>query len=245
MFATNPPDEHLNCYLVGEITFDDWLRVQRKLVYDLAGQPGQSTLVLCEHPMTFSIGRGGSRGHILIEEADRIRLGWQVHWVPRGSGTWLHAPGQLNAYLLRRLDRENPSLQNHLAGMKQAIRKVLSEWSFPGLEETLGGFGCHGRSFARIGFGAQDYVTTFGFHLNVGLDLEPFESVHCDGIQKPMTSLNREAPTPIRFGTVRQRLVEAVQDSFNLDRISIFHYLPGIGPKANSHAFASRYRESA
>src|SRR4051794_19925529 len=93
--APEPPS--LEIYLLGLVDFDDAQRLQRRLVYDLGERPG-AALVLCEHPSTISVGRSGSRMHILPDDETLRSLGLRTHWVNRGGGCVLHLPGQLVAY---------------------------------------------------------------------------------------------------------------------------------------------------
>src|SRR5947199_7250504 len=94
----SPLPPPLEVYLLGLVDFDDAQRLQRRLVYDL-GERGGAALVLCEHPPTISVGRSGSRVHILPDDETLRSLGVSTHWVNRGGGCVLHLPGQLCAYL--------------------------------------------------------------------------------------------------------------------------------------------------
>ena len=49
--------------------------------------------MLCEHPPTISVGRSGSRAHIVPDDDALRGLGIKVHWVNRGGGCILHRPG--------------------------------------------------------------------------------------------------------------------------------------------------------
>ena len=60
---------------------------------------GGGSLVLCEHPPTISVGRSGSRAHILLDDEELRGRGVAVRWVNRGGGCVLHLPGQLVGYL--------------------------------------------------------------------------------------------------------------------------------------------------
>ena len=69
----NPPPAAppLEIYLLGLVDFDDIQQVQRRLVYDLGEHDqGGGSLILCEHPPTISVGRSGSRSHILLDDAE-------------------------------------------------------------------------------------------------------------------------------------------------------------------------------
>src|SRR4051812_17653855 len=100
--AMNPPLDAspLEIYLLGTVDFDEIQQVQRRLVYDLGERErGGGTLILCEHPPTISVGRSGSRTHILADDQELRSRGVAVRWVNRGGGCVLHLPGQLVGYL--------------------------------------------------------------------------------------------------------------------------------------------------
>src|SRR5437762_2092626 len=56
-------DPALQAYLLGMVDFDEMLRCQRRLVYEVSGDRSRSLLFLCEHPPLISVGREGSREH--------------------------------------------------------------------------------------------------------------------------------------------------------------------------------------
>jgi hypothetical protein len=72
--ATDLPPP-LEVYLLGLIDFDEAQLLQQRLVYDLGESEAAGALVLCEHPPTISIGRSGSRAHIVADDEELKRLG--------------------------------------------------------------------------------------------------------------------------------------------------------------------------
>ena len=63
------------------------------------------TLLLCEHPHTFTFGRGGQAENLLWDEEELRRREVSVHWVDRGGDVTYHGPGQLVGYPLLPLGR--------------------------------------------------------------------------------------------------------------------------------------------
>src|SRR5207253_2503269 len=104
----------LQVYLLGTVDFEEMLRVQRRLVYDVAGDRDRAVLILCEHPPGISVGREGSREHIRCGPAELAARRWPVRWVNRGGGCLLHLPGQLAIYPIVALDRLGLGLQAYL-----------------------------------------------------------------------------------------------------------------------------------
>ena len=95
----------LQVYLLGSIDFESALALQRRLIYQVAGERSGAALVLCEHPPLITVGRQGSRSHILCDSEELRARRWKVRWVNRGGGCLLHQPGQLAVYPILPLDR--------------------------------------------------------------------------------------------------------------------------------------------
>ncbi len=78
-----------------------------KLQKDLAAQRAAGaipdTLLLLEHPHTYTLGRSGHAEHLLLDEAQRAARGISLHWVDRGGDITYHGPGQLVGYPIMQL----------------------------------------------------------------------------------------------------------------------------------------------
>jgi len=83
-----------------------------ELQNELAGEIGAgqrpATLLLLEHPHTYTFGRRGRIENLLWDEAELSRRGISVHWVDRGGDVTYHGPGQLVGYPLLPLGRLEP-----------------------------------------------------------------------------------------------------------------------------------------
>jgi lipoyl(octanoyl) transferase len=235
-------DHALQAYLLGMVDFDEMLRCQRRLVYEVSGDRSCSHLFLCEHPPLISIGREGSREHIGIEPAELAAREWPVRWVNRGGGCLLHIPGQLAAYPVLALDRFELDLQTYLDRLHTVLIDMLATLEVPG-ERRPGhaGVWANGRLIAHVGVAVREWVAYFGAAVNVHPDLEPFRRVQCAGPGEPaMTSIVRERREAVRDGTVRQRFVEAFERHFGFRRISLFHHHPALTRPALTDAVATR-----
>src|SRR5687767_7528881 len=86
----------LEVRLLGLVDFEAALFLQERLVYEIGGRDDtQGHLLICEHPPLITVGREGSRGHILVEPRDLVARQMEVRWLSRGGGCVAHAPGQL------------------------------------------------------------------------------------------------------------------------------------------------------
>ncbi|HEV3022254.1 MAG TPA: hypothetical protein VGX76_07290, partial [Pirellulales bacterium] len=121
----------LQVYLLGAVDFEDMLRCQRRLVYEVSGDRSRAVLILCEHPPLISVGRDGSHDHIGYEPHDLAARKWPVRWVNRGGGCLLHLPGQLAVYPILALDRLGLDLQSYLDRLHGVLLDVFSKLELP------------------------------------------------------------------------------------------------------------------
>ncbi len=234
-------DAALQVYLLGTVDLAAALHLQRRLVYDVAGDRG-GVLVICEHPHAVSIGREGSRSHVGYESTELAQREWPLRWVNRGGGVLLHAPGQLAIYPVLALDRLGLDLQGYLDRLHSVIASVLADLGIPsGRRNGHSGVFVRERMIAQVGVAVRDWVSYFGAALNVDANLDPFRRVHCAGPGEPtMTSMQREARTPIRASAVRLRLAEAFATAFGFVRTSLFHNHPSLARPAATDAVVTR-----
>jgi lipoyl(octanoyl) transferase len=239
----DPTPRVLQAYLLGRVDFDAALALQRRLVYETGGERSTGFLLLCEHPTGIAIGREGSVGHILLEPEEFRGRRWHIHRVNRGGGCLLHAPGQIAGYSILALDRARLNVRQYLDQLHAVLCEVLATLDVPAtLRPGQAGVWAGDRRIAHVGVAVRDWVSYFGFALNVHPNLEYFRHIHCDGDPRPMTSIQRERRLPVRPATVRQRLLEAYAAAFAFERVALFHHHPSLSPKAPAYAVPSGSR---
>lgn len=79
--------------------------IQNKLAGEIQSGIRPPTLLLLEHPHTFTFGRSGNAGNLLWGETELVEKGIEIHWVDRGGDITYHGPGQLVGYPLLSLGR--------------------------------------------------------------------------------------------------------------------------------------------
>jgi len=85
---------------LGVTEYEEAWRLQDRLAAEIADGQRPATLLLLEHPHTYTFGRRGHIENLLWDEADLRRRGIAVHWVDRGGDVTYHGPGQLVGYPL-------------------------------------------------------------------------------------------------------------------------------------------------
>src|SRR5437763_21772 len=122
----------LHAYLLGQIEYEDSLRLQRDLRQQVADQRDTAALVVCEHPPLISVGRQGSRSQVLLDEEQLHARRWPVRWVNRGGGCLLHLPGQLALYPVLPLDRLGFGVEAYLRCLSRVVIALLDGFGVRG-----------------------------------------------------------------------------------------------------------------
>jgi lipoyl(octanoyl) transferase len=237
--ASGADEAVLQVYLLGLVDFETALNFQRRLVYQVSGDRHTAALVLCEHPPLITVGREGSRRHILCEPAELVARRWAIRWVNRGGGCLLHLPGQLAIYPILALDVLDLGLQSYLDRLRQVLVAMLADFGVAAVTQPeKPGVWIRSRPIAEVGVAVRDWVTYFGAFLNVNPDLELYRRVR-SGPDGPMTSLERERRGRLPPSLVRQRFMEHFAAHFPFARTSLFFDHPSLSRKAPSDAFAA------
>jgi lipoate-protein ligase B len=71
---------------------------QKQLAAERAADLIPDTLLLLEHPHTYTFGRSGHAGNLLWGEEELRQRGVTVEWVDRGGDVTYHGPGQVVGY---------------------------------------------------------------------------------------------------------------------------------------------------
>jgi lipoyl(octanoyl) transferase len=235
----------LEIYLLGLVDFDEIQQVQRRLVYDLGDREGGGgALILCEHPPTISVGRSGSRAHILLDDEELRSRGVAVRWVNRGGGCVLHLPGQLVGYLALPLMATGLDIHRYLDRLHRVLVEVLREFDLEGStrSDRPGVYLGHSR-VASVGVAVNRWIAYHGFTLNVSTFLEPFESLDepagpPDGPTIRQTSMESRRQRPAPMAKVREAVIRRVEEVFGLERHHLYTHHPLIRRKVDNHAYA-------
>lgn len=124
---------------LGLIDYDTAWELQDRLAAEIARGDRPPTLLLLEHPHTYTFGRSGQAGNLLWSEDELARRSVTVRWVDRGGDVTYHGPGQLVGYpliplALLRFPSGSPDLQSRWV---ESQREVDYLRYIRNLEKTL------------------------------------------------------------------------------------------------------------
>jgi lipoyl(octanoyl) transferase len=237
--SLDPPP--LEVFMLGLVDFQEVQQLQRRLVYEIGERPGAS-LILCEHAPTISVGREGSRAHIVADDDLLRSLGIRVQWVNRGGGCVLHLPGQLSAYFTFPLDVFGLTLAEYLDRLHATIIDVLAEFDLRGsTRPDVGGIFLGDWRVATVGVAVNRWIAYHGLTLNVGPSLELFHLLdepagEHEKIRQTSIESRRQRNTPM--AKVRESMIRHLEGAFGLGRHHLYTSHPMIRRKVLSHAYA-------
>jgi lipoyl(octanoyl) transferase len=177
------------------------------------------TLLLTEHPHTFTLGRRGTPEHILLDAQGLERRAVAVVPIDRGGDITYHGPGQLVAYPILHLERWGSDIVHYVrlleeAGIAAAAAFGVTAERQPGNAGVWVG----NDKLAAIGVRVSRWVTTHGLALNVAPDLSYFADIIACGLHdRGVTSLERLVGAAPTMAEARAALIDAFGDVFGLD----------------------------
>lgn len=185
-------------------------------------------LLFCEHAPVYTLGKSGSVGHLLLDEAGLKREGFEFFRINRGGDITYHGPGQIVGYPIFDLDCFFTDVHKYVRFLEEAVIRTIAEYGLEGkrVEGYTGVWLEAGeqlplRKICAIGVHLSRWVTMHGFAFNVNTQLAHFENIIPCGINdkdKGVTSLarelGREAPMDEVKGKLRQHFAELFDFEF-------------------------------
>lgn len=201
---------------LGLVDYTEAQRLQLQLAEQIAAGQREPSLLLLQHPHTFTFGRRGKPENLLWSQAELERRGVQLFWTDRGGDVTYHGPGQLVGYPLLPLGTigtderlPQPDFIGYLRRLESVlIRAVAAMGLAAGQRRGLTGVWVQPdvasrcvhcppaarlrpSKLASIGVKVDvNGITRHGFALNVAPEMEYWSGiVACDLPQTPMISL--------------------------------------------------------
>jgi len=218
---------------LGRMDYQSAWDLQNELAARVTLGQNPASLLLVEHPHTFTFGRRGQAANLLWDEAELARRGIAVHWVDRGGDVTYHGPGQLVGYPIFRLNGSDHV--GYIRKLEQAIILALARLGLvTGQVAGLSGVWVQAElasrcprclpaqrgkpaKIAAIGVKVDaGNITRHGFAINVDPQMEYFDGIIPCGIADhptvSMAELLGEAP---EMQTVKEQVVRAFTETFD------------------------------
>jgi lipoyl(octanoyl) transferase len=219
---------------LGLVPYQQAWDLQVHLARQIAVGDIPATLLLLEHPHTFTFGRSGKANNLLWTEAELKQRGIEVFWVDRGGDVTYHGPGQLVGYPLVPLNATGlmNAQQTSVDGFPQAdyigYLRNLEQVLILALQlfgvnaerrENLTGVWVNRSKIAAIGVKVDSHgISRHGFALNVAPDMSYWNGIiGCGLLGYSVTSLADQILTSPPMQQVIQAIVSSFQKVFDVD----------------------------
>jgi len=202
---------------LGLIPYREAWELQRRLAEQRRAGEVPDTLLLLQHPHTYTIGRSGSRDHVFLSDVQLAARGITCLEVDRGGDVTYHGPGQLVGYPIVDLGLK-PDVGAYLRALEACLIAVLAGFGIAaGRLPGFTGVWIEGqRKIAAIGVKVASGITTHGFALNVSTDLSLFAHILPCGIRdKGVTSMASELGRAPDMTAVEDAVAALFPERFN------------------------------
>ncbi|ALS28383.1 lipoyl(octanoyl) transferase LipB [Paenibacillus cisolokensis] len=193
-------DRRLETRYIPSIGYGEAWEMQKKYVREIDAGERPDTLLLLQHPPTYTIGTDRHPEHLLLGERELREKGIELFEIDRGGDITYHGPGQLVGYPLLYLDAAGLDLHAYLRNLEQVIIDWLADYGIAGgRKAAYTGVWVGEEKIAAIGVKfnkarkRKGFVTSHGFALNIrsGLAAEGFAGIIPCGIREyGVTSFN-------------------------------------------------------
>lgn len=198
----------------GQVPYQAGVELQTRLRERRQAGEIPDSLLLLEHPPTYTKGRRTEKSDLPMGEDWYLSQGIEVHETSRGGRVTYHGPGQLVGYPIMEVGDVIQFLRTMEAGI---IRALADEGVEAEVRDGLTGVWVADRKIGSIGLHVSRGVTMHGFAVNVDCDLQPFEWIVPCGIENVrMTSLYLETGLTDGMACFRKRVAWRFAEAFGL-----------------------------
>jgi lipoyl(octanoyl) transferase len=195
---------------------------QRRLTAQRSAGALGDTLLLLQHPHTYTLGRATKAGHLLVAPEALVAQGVALVESDRGGDITYHGPGQVVGYPILKLSRYGGDVLRYLRMLEETIIATLASYGIAaGRVAGLTGVWAGQEKIAAIGVKlSAGGVTMHGFALNVATDMRYFQQIIPCGIAgRGVTSLEQLLGAAPPHAEVERRVAAAFGQVFEVETI--------------------------
>jgi lipoyl(octanoyl) transferase len=178
---------------LGRLEYPFAWSAQRELFCARLDRECGDTLMLLEHPPTYTLGRRASEQDIVSSDAEQLAKGISTFKVDRGGRATYHGPGQLVGYPIMALG-ERYDVLSYLRKLEEVLLRVAADLGVEAArDEKHTGVWVGQNKLGAIGVKITRGITMHGFAFNVAPDLSMFEGIVPCGLRdRGVTSIEGE-----------------------------------------------------
>jgi lipoyl(octanoyl) transferase len=193
---------------LGLVDYERALALQKETELAVKNGAQPDTVLLLEHPHTFTIGRRGDSASILLDQHQLKQRNVTLFETNRGGKVTYHGLGQVVGYPIISLSPHREDVHRYVRDLEEVLIRTLSDFGIDGFRiEGLTGVHTPRGKVAAIGVHIARWITTHGFALNVNTDLSYFNLIiACEG--EPVTSMEELLGSETALSAVEDRIVD-------------------------------------
>jgi lipoate-protein ligase B len=219
-------EHQCKAWWLGRIQYAEAWSLQKELAADRAADLINDTMLLLEHPHTYTFGSRGRRSHehLLVPRDELEAAGIAVIDVDRGGDVTYHGPGQLVGYPILRLHDYELDAVRYMRALEEVLIRVVASYGLDaGRVRHLTGVWVGNTKIAAIGTKVDVHgITQHGFALNVTTDLRYFANIVPCGIRnKGVSSIAQLLGRDVAMDQVVEQTKAAFADVFNVEMVEV------------------------
>lgn len=186
------------------------------------------SLIFCEHPHVYTLGKSGKRNNLLINDFELSNIGAEFVETDRGGDITYHGPGQLVIYPIFDLDLFGIGVKDYVLKLENIIIELLKNYCIKGniIEDKVGVWldvnSKNERKICSLGIRESRKITMHGIALNVNTDLSYFDKINpCGYMDKKATSLQKETGQIYNMQNIKNEIKLLFKQVFDIEFIDI------------------------
>jgi lipoyl(octanoyl) transferase len=186
------------------------------------------TLIFCEHPHVYTLGKNGEKNNLLINDFELSNIGAEFIETDRGGDITYHGPGQLVIYPIFDLDLFGIGVKDFVLKLENIIIELLKKYGIKGniIEDKVGVWidvnSNNERKICSLGIRESRKITMHGIALNVSTDLTYFDKINpCGYTDKKATSLQKETGQTHDMQNIKNEVKLLFKKVFDIEFIDI------------------------
>jgi lipoyl(octanoyl) transferase len=224
----------LICCQLGRVAYEESWQLQKLLQARLiqAARSGEmastpQSLLLLEHPPTYTLGKSGKKEHLLLSDRELTSLGASFYDIGRGGDITYHGPGQLVGYPILDLHLFHTDLTRFVRTLEEMAIRTCTDFGVVAHRSDAGtgvwiGKEARERKICAIGIRCSRWVSMHGFAFNINTDLSFFNHiVPCGIADRGVTTLSHEIGETLDEARVRSRLMDHFEDLFGVEMVRL------------------------
>lgn len=183
----------------------------------------EDVIITVQHTPVYTLGKSGTRDHILISDEEMKTRGISYYEIDRGGDITFHGPGQLVVYPIFDLNNYYKDTHRFLRDLEEVVIQTLKQYEIEGSrDEEYTGVWVNNEKICAIGIKVSRWITMHGIALNVNNELSYFDDIiPCGIFHKGVTSMKKILRKEADFRQITKKTLENFMSVFKINRFDI------------------------